>query len=947
MKENENKQLVKDDVTGFYKKLNYALFNLSNEEFYKYFENAFSNGNRKYYQKNIAETKSFDDTWIKTVESYFPSLDKITRDPRSILKYEEDIVAVERAKKTGSKSVRHLASHTEYIRDIDEQLNVTPKKILVENAEQDYAIYENRFIMTLINRLYLFVKNRYEIIKNNVESSQKDHVSGNVQFEFNKTQVEMNLDMTIIKDLDDKAINEHNHELLARTEKLNGLITGLKNCKFMQMLKGRPAVHPPIMKTNIITKNPEFRNAYNLWIFLDKYSILGYDVTIKEKDLEFDDAFLDEVNKLFAMNYAIVLGNQTNRKEKYDVPDGYEILTKKKTKIVSQNPKDFVPNPDLIEIEESHLNEYFLQKYKSLLDESIQAETFKERIEEPSDAVIKRSLRQTTEIVNSLYDAKFELSEESDILHRLEEADLEKEYANEREQLRYAKLIREVKEVDYNNFFRTERRLLRALSNTNTKMIKKLIEERKYEDRVKKIKEIEAKIEQLKKENEERAKVIDALNDHKNLMNEEKEKLLSERNKVINKVDEEMKKYDEAMYKKYEEERLRVLQVLEEEKAKAAQLKEQEKEASRLRKEAMNNMIAFERDKAQAEMDEKFNLHKQEMEKELNEIQGIEAAYKERLRVETENVRKEYSQKEKEAVAIFKVQQYEEFMDALQQMQLEEAEMAYKKEQEEKELKLREEQELKMMQEEEKEKAALSLAESLKKAKEDVDALHQEERMQEELRNKELAELEKMKQEQERLAKENEEMALKAKIEADLLALENEIKEEQEKDALKDKEEQDEQERLEALKEEEKKRLEKEKFEQEQKRIEEELENSKKKAKDEEKQRLMALNAMQREKEAKAISKVQDFEKGLKEEQEEKKRQEENEKQALKAKAEQEKFEEERLKIEAQIEENAKLEEKKAQVRQNAVQREKENKAISKVQEFEKLNKDAKSEDNA
>ena len=38
--------------------------------------------------------------------------------------------------------------------------------------------------------------------------------------------------------------------------------------------------------------------------------------------------------------------------------------------------------------------------------------------------------------------------------------------------------------------------------------------------------------------------------------------ILRERNKVINKVDEEMKKYDEAMYKKYEEERQRVLQVL-------------------------------------------------------------------------------------------------------------------------------------------------------------------------------------------------------------------------------------------------------------------------------------------------------------------------------------------------------------------------------------------------
>ena len=947
MKENEKKALIKDDVTSFYKKINYALFNLSNEDFYKYFENAFSNGNRKYYQKNIAETKSFDDTWIKTVESYFPSLDKITRDPKSILRYDEDIVAVERAKKTGSKSVRHLASHTEYIRDIDEQNFVTPKKILVETPEQEYGIYENRFIMTLINRLYLFVKNRYEIIKNNVESSQKDHLSGNVSFDLNNTKVEMNLDMTIVKDLDDKAINEHNHDLLRRTEILNGLITGLKNSKFMQMLKGKPQVHPPIMKTNIITKNPEFRNAYNLWIFLDKYSILGYDVTIKEKDLEFDDGFLDEVNRLFAMNYAIVLGNQINRKEKYDIPDGYVELTKKKTRIVSQNPKDFVPNPDLIEIEESHLNEYFLQKYKSLLDESIEVEKFRSQEHEETDAIIKRTLRQTTDIVNSLYDAKFEISEESDILHRLEEADFEKEYEREREQLRYAKLIREVKEVDYNNFFRTERRLLRALSNTNTKMIKKLIEERKYEDRVKKINEIEKKIEELKKENDERLKVIAALNDHKNLMNEEKEKLLSERNKVINKVDEEMKKYDEAMYKKYEEERLRVLQVLEEEKARAAMLKEQEKEASRLRKEAMNNMIAYEREKAQAEMEEKYRVHKQEMEKELQDIEDIAISYKARLKAETDNVRMQYSQAEKEQVAIFKVAQYEEYMEAMEAMKLEEAEMAYKKEQEEKNALIDEEKLREEMLAEEKEKARLSLDEKLAQAKEDIDKMHEEEKLEHEKKMQELAELEKMRAIQEQQALEEEKKLMKAKIEADLLALENEMKREQEEDALKQKAEEDEQKRLEALKEAEEKRIEKEKFEQEQKRIEEELKKAKKKEKDDERQRLLALNALQREKEAKAISLVQGFEKDLKEEQEEKKRQEENEKQAKKLKAEQEKFEQERLKIEAQIQESSKLEEKKKQVRQNAMQREKESKAISKVQEYEKLNKDAKSKDNA
>ena len=154
-----NKQKINDDVTKYSQKLDYALFNLNNEDFYKYFENAFLNGDRTLYQKNISEAKTFDDTWIKTVESYFPSLDKITREPKSILRYDEDIVAVERAKKTSAKSVRHLASHTENIRDIDENNYVTPKKVLIEIPEQEYAIYEIFYQISKEPTISQFLKN--------------------------------------------------------------------------------------------------------------------------------------------------------------------------------------------------------------------------------------------------------------------------------------------------------------------------------------------------------------------------------------------------------------------------------------------------------------------------------------------------------------------------------------------------------------------------------------------------------------------------------------------------------------------------------------------------------------------------------------------------------------------------------------------------------------------
>lgn len=68
----------------------------------------------------------------------------------------QEVVAMEKAKKVDSESIRHLASHTQYIRDINEQNEVIPSKILSTYAEDNIGIYENRFIKSLINRVIVF-----------------------------------------------------------------------------------------------------------------------------------------------------------------------------------------------------------------------------------------------------------------------------------------------------------------------------------------------------------------------------------------------------------------------------------------------------------------------------------------------------------------------------------------------------------------------------------------------------------------------------------------------------------------------------------------------------------------------------------------------------------------------------------------------------------------------
>src|SRR5690625_1083347 len=113
------------------------------------------------------EYKKFTEDWIVNIESFFPSLNQIIRNLRNTLKYEEEILPIERTRRTNSESIRHLLRNTRYIREVNEE-EIIPDKILNTVSEIDYGIYENKFIMTLLDRLHTYLLNRLETIKQNI-----------------------------------------------------------------------------------------------------------------------------------------------------------------------------------------------------------------------------------------------------------------------------------------------------------------------------------------------------------------------------------------------------------------------------------------------------------------------------------------------------------------------------------------------------------------------------------------------------------------------------------------------------------------------------------------------------------------------------------------------------------------------------------------------------------
>ena len=137
-----------------------ALKNITKGAYEKEILDSLTNGKNTYMRVDRQESSSFDNSWIETIEGVIFDLGEIVQNPRLNTKTEGAIVPVELARKTNAESVQHLASHTQYIKEIDDLGNVIPSKILTILHDDEIRTYENRFIATFIRRLVLFVEMR-------------------------------------------------------------------------------------------------------------------------------------------------------------------------------------------------------------------------------------------------------------------------------------------------------------------------------------------------------------------------------------------------------------------------------------------------------------------------------------------------------------------------------------------------------------------------------------------------------------------------------------------------------------------------------------------------------------------------------------------------------------------------------------------------------------------
>lgn len=509
------------------------------EAFYSCIENAKSplgdflfnelqQGEKTIYNKTVRETKIFDGNFLDVVIGAYPSLLKICRDPKKTLAYMQEVVAMEKAKKVDSESIRHLASHTQYIRDINEQNEVIPSKILSTYAEDNIGIYENRFIKSLINRVIVFLDTRLKLMDENLESISADEIryKNNIKLSHRKIDLEMNI--KISNEILDETQKER--ELFDKTKNALDKYRALKGTGLYQAVAKLKDVVPPIMKTNIILHNPDFKIAYNLWLYIDRTTEVGYNVQSDEKTNDDDDVILNDFNHIgvFLINDLMHQrgiqsleafdGEKNVRELKHDDITKYEL-----------EPKDIkLSHQEISEYLLSRISEIFEEKYKESLSQGLSYEMS-----------VKRVFREMIDVLNRIYPNLFGVNTE-DMKKTPELLEMLK-----RKQ-RVMKLIREQKQIDLNKMDRETQTL-----DTNIKNLEDYL--KRQEERQKERERKEAiRLEKLRLQ-EEKRKAREEKRKEAERLKAEKERIKAEQERL--KEEERLKKEEEERLKKEEEKR--------------------------------------------------------------------------------------------------------------------------------------------------------------------------------------------------------------------------------------------------------------------------------------------------------------------------------------------------------------------------------------------------------
>lgn len=309
---------------------------LKEDPYYKYFYNLLETGQNFANFSYVRLVKFVDEKWVAAIEEAMESIQKVVFNPRKFIDEEREVVNIAMARNITAESVRHLLSHTNYIDEYRKDGTVIPNKILNIYKEESMNTYENRFICTLIAELQFFVNKRFDAI---FEES-KDELGVNFEVGSSVDNYTETIDYKLsikIRDKQNDIENEtDNNNIFVRINKIHRFVNMLATTEFVTTMRRFPSVRHPIVKTNAIAKNQEYKACHKLWNFIHTYSQVGYKVNLLKQDPNISREFEHDIYDSFLWNYAMLHNymegvdelnlNRERKKKEMDMPAIRQLL---------------------------------------------------------------------------------------------------------------------------------------------------------------------------------------------------------------------------------------------------------------------------------------------------------------------------------------------------------------------------------------------------------------------------------------------------------------------------------------------------------------------------------------------------------------------------------------------------------------------------------------------
>ena len=225
--------------------------------------------------------KVIDMDWVTAIEDTLPYIEKAIDEQRRFIIENNEVYRIDKAKIINKDSVKHLIQHTNFIDNIDDRGKVTPNRVLTIEREDSFETYENRFLITLIENALAFVADKYRKMVNaptdtfNKVEMERDLVLNNQHITFKMKY------SNEVKDAQAAQLDVKDYEKLSdfdRVRRIREKLNSFLGTDMMQALKKCIRVKPPINRTNLMVKNPNYKASLDLFTYLGAYNKPGYEI---------------------------------------------------------------------------------------------------------------------------------------------------------------------------------------------------------------------------------------------------------------------------------------------------------------------------------------------------------------------------------------------------------------------------------------------------------------------------------------------------------------------------------------------------------------------------------------------------------------------------------------------------------------------------------------------